>query len=86
MGVIYVEIPSESKDKNIECFGEIFGKSLNFKFEKHISISAQFMKKILGDNNKIDKYPKWIKALEAFKNANAVYKAKYNKLPVIIYD
>ena len=35
---------------------------------------------------KVDGRPKWRRALEAFKNAGAVYKAKYNKLPIIIYD
>ena len=30
--------------------------------------------------------PKWRRALEAFKSAAAVYKAKHNKPPVIIYD
>lgn len=52
-GVIYVEFPSDPKDKNIERFGEAFGESLNFKFEEHISFIAQLKKKILGDNRKL---------------------------------
>ena len=35
---------------------------------------------------KVDRRPKWRRALEAFKSAGAVYKAKHNKLSVIIYD
>src|SRR5687767_12240994 len=35
---------------------------------------------------KVDGSPKWRRALEAFKSAGAVYKAKHNKLPVIVYD
>ncbi|RGB21981.1 P-loop containing nucleoside triphosphate hydrolase protein [Rhizophagus diaphanus] len=88
-GVIYVEIPSDPSDPskiNIEDFGDAFGESLNFKFEEHISFTAQLMKKILGGNGKVDMGPKWKRALKAFKNAGAVYKAKYNKLPVIVYD
>ncbi|GES94744.1 P-loop containing nucleoside triphosphate hydrolase protein [Rhizophagus clarus] len=85
-GVIYVEFPSDPKDKNIERFGEAFGESLNFKFEEHISFMAQLKKKILGDNHKADIHPKWRRALEAFRKAGAVYKAKHNRLPVIVYD
>ncbi|CAG8756702.1 5342_t:CDS:2, partial [Rhizophagus irregularis] len=88
-GVIYVEIPSDPSDPskiNIEDFGDAFGESLNFKFEEHISFTAQLMKKILGGNGKVDARPKWKRALKAFKNAGAAYKAKYNKLPVIVYD
>ena len=33
-----------------------------------------------------DKRPKWKRALEAFKRASAVYREKYNKPPVIVYD
>lgn len=33
-----------------------------------------------------DERPKWKRALEAFKRASAVYKAKHNKPSVIIYD
>ena len=33
-----------------------------------------------------DECPKWKRALEAFKRASAVYKAKHNKSPVIVYD
>ena len=33
-----------------------------------------------------DKRPKWKRALEAFKRASAVYRQKYNKPPVIVYD
>jgi hypothetical protein len=35
---------------------------------------------------KVDGRPKWKRAFEAFKRAGAVYKAKHNKLPVIVYD
>jgi hypothetical protein len=53
MGVIYVEIPSDPKDKDLERFGEAFGKSLNFEFEEYISFMAQLKKKILGNNGKL---------------------------------
>lgn len=52
-GVIYVEALSDPKDKDIELFGKVLGESLNFNFEEHISFTAQFMKKILGDNSKL---------------------------------
>ncbi|CAB4445411.1 unnamed protein product [Rhizophagus irregularis] len=39
-----------------------------------------------GSNGKVDERPKWRRALEAFKSAGAVYKAKHNKPPVIVYD
>ncbi|CAB4436554.1 unnamed protein product [Rhizophagus irregularis] len=55
--------------ENIDDFGIVFGKSLNFAFEKHISFTAQLIKKILGDTNSKDERPKWKKALEAFKRA-----------------
>ena len=51
-----IEIPSDPKDKDVELFGKAFGESLNFKFEKHISFTAQLMKKILGDNGKLNHY------------------------------
>ncbi|UZO18306.1 uncharacterized protein OCT59_009622 [Rhizophagus irregularis] len=86
MGVIYVEIPSDTEDKDVEHFGKAFRKSLNFRFEEHISFTAQLMKKILGDNGEADRRPKWRRALEAFKNSGTVYKTKHNKLPVIVYD
>ena len=35
---------------------------------------------------KVNGCPKWRRVLKAFKSANAVYKAKHNKLPVIVYD
>ncbi|GES89436.1 P-loop containing nucleoside triphosphate hydrolase protein [Rhizophagus clarus] len=85
-GVIYVEIPSDPKDKNIELFGKAFGESINFEFEEHISFIGQLKKKILGYNVKIIEHSKWRRALEAFKSAGAVYRAKHNKLPVIVYD
>ncbi|RIA93160.1 hypothetical protein C1645_819795, partial [Glomus cerebriforme] len=85
-GIIYVEISSDPKNKDIDLFGKAFGESLNFKFEEHISFIAQLKNKILGINGKVDRRPKWRRALEAFKSASAVYKAKHNKLPVIIYD
>ncbi|PKK71903.1 hypothetical protein RhiirC2_743663, partial [Rhizophagus irregularis] len=80
-GVIYVEIPSDTKDKDVAHFGKAFGKSLNLE---HIPFTAQLMKKVLGDN--VDRRPNWRRALEAFKNAGTVYKTKHNKLPVIVYD
>ncbi|PKB92561.1 hypothetical protein RhiirA5_444233 [Rhizophagus irregularis] len=62
-GVIYVEIPADAE--NIDDFGIVFGESLNFAFEKHISFTAQLIKKILGDTNSKDKCSKWKRALEA---------------------
>ncbi|CAG8655736.1 10138_t:CDS:2, partial [Ambispora leptoticha] len=84
MGVIYVEIPADAED--IEDFGIAFGKSLNLAFEERISFTGQFMNKILGHTNSKDERPKWKRALEAFKRASAVYEAKHNKPPVIVYD
>ncbi|RGB25357.1 hypothetical protein C1646_675645 [Rhizophagus diaphanus] len=63
MGVIYVEIPSNSED--IKHFGKAFGKSLNFRCEEHISFTTL----ILGDNGEVDRHPKWRRALKTFKNA-----------------
>ncbi|CAG8464689.1 7923_t:CDS:10, partial [Rhizophagus irregularis] len=83
-GVIYVEIPADAED--IENFGIAFGKSLNFAFEERISFMSQLTKKVLGDTHGKDERPKWKRALEAFKRASAVYKAKHNKPSVIIYD
>ncbi|CAB4480453.1 unnamed protein product [Rhizophagus irregularis] len=78
-GVIYVEIPSDTKDKDVAHFGKAFGKSLNLE---HIPFTAQLMKKVLGDN--VDRRPNWRRALEAFKNAGTVYKTKHNKLPMML--
>ncbi|CAB4493669.1 unnamed protein product [Rhizophagus irregularis] len=75
MGVIYVEIPSDTEDKDVEHFGKAFRKSLNFRFEEHISFTAQLMKKILGDNGEADRRPKWRRALEAFKNSGTYLSA-----------
>ncbi|CAB4430027.1 unnamed protein product [Rhizophagus irregularis] len=47
---------------------------------------SQLTKKVLGDTHGKDERPKWKRALEAFKRASAVYKAKHNKPSVIIYD
>jgi hypothetical protein len=49
MGIIYVEIPTDIND--IEDFDIAFGKSLNFTFKKHISFTAQYIKKLLGYTN-----------------------------------
>ncbi|CAG8611692.1 499_t:CDS:2, partial [Acaulospora colombiana] len=65
-----------SREKILEDFGIAFGQSLNFAFEECISFTEHFMMKILGHTN----------TLEAFKRASAVYEAKHNKPPVIVYD
>ncbi|RIA81760.1 hypothetical protein C1645_836465 [Glomus cerebriforme] len=70
-GVIYVDIPTAAED-----FGKAFGKVLNFAFEKHISYI----------NNYKFEHPKWKRVMEAFKRSAEVYKKKYSKPPVIIYD
>jgi len=80
-GVIYVDPPSD-----VEDFGKAFGKALNFVFEEQISFTKQLMRKILGDTNNKFEDPKWKRALEAFKRASEVYKAKHGKPPVIVYD
>ncbi|GBC01520.1 hypothetical protein RclHR1_04210006 [Rhizophagus clarus] len=43
---------------------------------------------LFGRDNlvKLNERPKWKRALEAFKRASAIYKAKYNKTPVIVYN
>ncbi|CAG8702367.1 12067_t:CDS:2, partial [Ambispora gerdemannii] len=75
-GVIYVDVPA-----NFEKFAEEFSRAINFTFEEHISFTAQLMKKILGYTNNKFNYPKWVRAMEAFKRASAVYKKKHNKPP-----
>ncbi|CAG8651761.1 4208_t:CDS:2 [Ambispora gerdemannii] len=80
-GVIYVDTPAD-----IEDFGKAFGRALNFTFEEHISWSGQLMRKVLGNTNYKFEDPKWKRAMEAFKRASEVYKAKHGKPPVIVYD
>ena len=46
-GVIYVDIPF-----HVEDFAEVFGKALNFTFEKHISYTVRLINKILGNTNR----------------------------------
>ncbi|CAG8738642.1 32918_t:CDS:2, partial [Racocetra persica] len=81
--VIYIDVPA-----NINKLGEAFGKAINFTFEESISFTGQLMRKILGETNTNDKLkiPEWERAMDAFKHASAVYKAKHNKPPVIVYD
>ncbi|CAG8448034.1 9025_t:CDS:2 [Ambispora leptoticha] len=80
-GVIYVDVPA-----NLEKFGDEFGSALNFAFEEQISLTGQLAQKILGTTKNELKDPKWVRAMDAFKRASAVYKAKNGKPPVIIYD
>ncbi|CAG8662707.1 783_t:CDS:2, partial [Ambispora leptoticha] len=80
-GVIYVDIPA-----NFNELGEAFGKAINFAFEERISFTEQLMGKIFGEINDKPKVSKWERAIKAFKRAGAVYKAKHNKPPVIVYD
>ncbi|RHZ46055.1 hypothetical protein Glove_637g7 [Diversispora epigaea] len=66
-GVIYVNIPTNINQNSqkfdiLEDFGVAFEKALNFKFEEHISFTAQFIKKILGNNNEKSNQPKWKRA------------------------
>ncbi|RHZ87735.1 hypothetical protein Glove_30g138 [Diversispora epigaea] len=79
-GVIYVEIPSDTKD-----FGKAFGKALNFEFEEHISFTKQLIRKMGNTNNTFEE-AKWKRALGAFKHVAKVYKAKHGVPPIIIYD
>ncbi|RHZ70686.1 hypothetical protein Glove_268g16 [Diversispora epigaea] len=92
-GVIYVNIPTDidqgsrkKKSDVLEDFGVAFGEALNFKFEEYISFTAQFMKKMLGNNNEKSNQPKWKRAYKTFKRIGVLYKEKYGKPPVIIYD
>ncbi|CAJ0756981.1 11070_t:CDS:2 [Entrophospora sp. SA101] len=80
-GVIYVDIPA-----NIMQLGEAIGKAINFSFEEDISFTAQLLRKILGDTSKKIDYPEWVRALDAFKHASIIYKKKYGKPPIIVYD
>ncbi|CAG8551542.1 17209_t:CDS:2 [Acaulospora morrowiae] len=80
-GVIYVDVPA-----NFEKFAEEFARAINFTFEERISFTAQLMKKILGSTNNKLNYPEWVRAMDAFKRASVVYKAKNGKPPVIVYD
>ncbi|CAG8580860.1 8068_t:CDS:2 [Diversispora eburnea] len=81
LGVIYFNIP---EDLTIEKFGVALGEVLNFTFEKHISFTSQLINKILGITP--DRLKKWERVLEAFKRTSTLYKKKYGKPPVIIYD
>ncbi|CAG8690270.1 1286_t:CDS:2, partial [Ambispora leptoticha] len=64
----------------------LFARAINFTFEERISFTAQLMKKILGSTNNKLNYPEWVRAMDAFKRASVVYKAKNGKPPVIVYD
>ncbi|CAI2183564.1 1328_t:CDS:2 [Funneliformis geosporum] len=80
-GVIYVDIPPD-----FEVLGETFGKAINFAFEEKISITEQLGRKILGITKDKPEISEWKRAMRAFKRASTVYKAKYGKPPVIVYD
>ncbi|CAG8735848.1 22006_t:CDS:2, partial [Racocetra persica] len=80
-GVIYVDVPA-----NFNELGEAFGKAINFAFEEQISITEQLGRKILGITKDKPEISEWERAMRAFKRASAVYRAKYKKPPVIVYD
>ncbi|RHZ48448.1 hypothetical protein Glove_551g12 [Diversispora epigaea] len=91
-GVIYINIPADTGDTGhkksdaLEDFGVAFGEALNFTFEERIAFSKQFMKKMLGDVNEKSNQEKWKRAFDTFRRISAIYKAKHDKPPVIIYD
>ncbi|RIB22726.1 hypothetical protein C2G38_2173265 [Gigaspora rosea] len=80
-GVIYIDVPA-----NFNEFGAAFGKVINFAFEEQISITKQLGRKILGITKDKPENSEWERAMEAFKRASTMYKAKRKKPPVIVYD
>ncbi|CAG8725868.1 9075_t:CDS:2, partial [Ambispora leptoticha] len=80
-GVIYVDVPA-----NINKLGEEFGKALNFTFDEDAMLTLRLKRKFFGDSKDELGNSKWERAMDAFKRASEVYKAKHGKPPVIIYD
>ncbi|RHZ79006.1 hypothetical protein Glove_152g9 [Diversispora epigaea] len=79
-GVIYVNVPT-----CIEDFGIEFEKALNFAFKKRISFTKQLIRK-LGSTNDDSDIPMWRKALITFNRVAKIYKTKYDKPAVIVYN
>ncbi|RIA86433.1 P-loop containing nucleoside triphosphate hydrolase protein [Glomus cerebriforme] len=79
-GIIYINIPSEPYNLDNE-----FKKAFNFIFEENISFLAYIIRGICGQNSD-NSYYKWKKVLYEINHASKIYKEKYNKPPIIIYD
>ncbi|RIA84683.1 P-loop containing nucleoside triphosphate hydrolase protein [Glomus cerebriforme] len=76
-GIIYINISPESYNLDDE-----FRKALNFKFEENSSFLAYMLCKWNFDNS----YYKWKQVIDEINYASKIYKKKYKKPPVIIYD
>ncbi|CAG8621941.1 7173_t:CDS:2, partial [Diversispora eburnea] len=86
-GVIYVDIPS-----NFNYLGKSFGNAINLLFFEDTSITAFLVRKffsfaigLTGGETAISSY-QWERIMEIFRRASEVYKEKYGKPSVIIYD
>ncbi|CAB5378230.1 unnamed protein product [Rhizophagus irregularis] len=77
-GVLYVDIPA-----NLSELDKAFGKAINFAYER-ISVTRQWLRKINSDDT--PKLSECAKALQIFRHASEMYKAKYDKPIVIVYD
>ncbi|CAB5215086.1 unnamed protein product [Rhizophagus irregularis] len=77
-GVLYVDIPA-----NLSELDKAFGKAINFAYER-ISVTRQWLRKINSDDT--PKLSECAKALQTFRHASEMYKAKYDKPIVIVYD
>ncbi|PKK61955.1 hypothetical protein RhiirC2_791077 [Rhizophagus irregularis] len=77
-GVLYVDIPADLSELD-----KAFGKAINFAYER-ISVTRQWLRKINLDDT--PKLSECAKALQTFRHASEVYKAKYDKPMVIVYD
>ncbi|CAG8793929.1 2188_t:CDS:2, partial [Dentiscutata erythropus] len=81
-GVIYVNIHENLNDS--EGLGRELARAINFK--QCISFMGQLARKIMGPDSIRFEDSKWESALNAFERAAAVYKKKYKKLPVLVFD
>ncbi|CAG8762072.1 4952_t:CDS:2, partial [Rhizophagus irregularis] len=78
-GVIYVDIPT-----NLNKLNEAFEKAFNFKFHGFI-LTKYILQKIFNKNFEF-KFFNWIKSLEILEESAEIYKKKYNKPLIIIYN
>ncbi|CAG8635043.1 8670_t:CDS:2, partial [Funneliformis caledonium] len=79
-GVVYVDVPPV-----VNNFDEAFGKAINFAFEEDVSFNNQFKRKLCSTDNESD-VPKWVRTLNAFQHAAEIYKVKYDRPMIIVYD
>ncbi|CAG8462981.1 7787_t:CDS:2 [Acaulospora morrowiae] len=79
-GVIYVNVPENliSLVTNLEVTLILHSRN-RFLLQDNLH-------KNLGTTKNELKDPKWVRAMDAFNRASAVYKKKYGKPPAIVYD